>query len=1274
MYIKDNVIEYYFYGGTKDDHAFRIYSDSSSQFYDTVTAPKFKGYLEGVSEDSNKLGGKESSYYASLSELNNKFTKNNIKSTLGISDWALASVKPTYTASEVGALAVDGAFTEELLGDLNNATALRFFTMQINLGSTDGNKPDVSHPAGFTGQFAKNDDYRWQLAATSNQRFFCRFETNNEWSDWIKFAFTSDIPTKLSQLTDDVVSGKYLPLSGGEVNGPVTFVANHYIRIKPYSATSNGGGWANKGLMFIDENNDILGGVGAHGNNNKMSYIYIGSEAYNGANLRVGNGILNWGDYPILHSGNYADYALPLSGGTLTGMLRINTSSAAYVQYQQNATIKAEVGWHSMYGVFMKNETSDKFLHITDGGVPKFDGNILLHSGNYADYALPITGGTVNGNLNIGGPDNNNYYYLKFRRYNHALRINNNDVGGFIVFGDNTNDSFTAEKILQIGDSGLRYSSDGGSTYNNIIHTGNIGEQYVKGFVEVGSNANGRYDANELTSGGIMVNGSTFAAWDNAPTNPNVGSIIHFSPGGKQLYSLQMYVDGYFNKIAVRNYTANQTWNDWKQLAFTDSNVASATKLATPRTIWGQNFDGTGNVSGDISLSQGKIYWRNNVNSYYIGSSYTLSDGAPNLDYAGFSGHRFVVGVNSTAMVIDASGNVGIGTIEPTAKLYVKGDIYSTDGTNAIKLDGGSINLDINSTSFVARGLNASYSGTSFGNLSGIFLEDHVLQYFYYGGGYEINTHAMRLYGASDNYKAVFTGNIETTGHISAGSVNDYDSRLNILEGIIGETGADGGLVSKLEELIEFIENSDLESMQALLEGKADKATTLAGYGITDAYTKAEADGKYFPKGGGTINGRLVIGDVTTFNRDVEFKYGQAAFSTYLSNKTETSLFLQVNPNDNLLLGQGIAQNGGSTNIYGYKINFGYGLSGSMSNLSMAIQETGDVYLYKKLKITNGSDVKLILNNTDADEKYQFISFNQNDVEYGQLGTRGGDDLVWGKSGYWDILLHSGNLSSFKLSQFTDDVVGGKYLPLSGGTLTNTGTILGINRTDGNPMIGFNNNGNRLGWLGFNTAYEPIAQVSENGSFAVRKILHSGNLSSFKLSQFTDDVVAGKYLQLSGGTITSNQIASLMLESTDSRGHSLLQFSNNGVYLGALGFSDVDTPYFRTTGGVVRYLLHSRNYSDLLANGTINGSITATSFIGDLQGNADSSNVTKGFRRIIINYNTVGDLNTILKDGGIANNYYASSAWVNGPSGASYGSCIQFQSDPTEDELAGQLF
>lgn len=49
-------------------------------------------------------------------------------------------------------------------------------------------------------------------------------------------------------------------------------------------------------------------------------------------------------------------------------------------------------------------------------------------------------------------------------------------------------------------------------------------------------------------------------------------------------------------------------------------NVASATKLQTPRTIWGQSFDGTGNVNGTIYInnnnsSNGAIRLNNNINA-----------------------------------------------------------------------------------------------------------------------------------------------------------------------------------------------------------------------------------------------------------------------------------------------------------------------------------------------------------------------------------------------------------------------------------------------------------------------------------------------------------------------------------------------------------------------------------------------------------------------------------------------------------------------------------
>ena len=75
--------------------------------------------------------------------------------------------------------------------------------------------------------------------------------------------------------------------------------------------------------------------------------------------------------------------------------------------------------------------------------------------------------------------------------------------------------------------------------------------------------------------------------------------------------------DSWANEISVQNAlpTSNIFTLPNYQIAYTDYNVASATKLQTPRTIWGQSFDGTGNVDGNIYTS-GSILAKGGVTAY----------------------------------------------------------------------------------------------------------------------------------------------------------------------------------------------------------------------------------------------------------------------------------------------------------------------------------------------------------------------------------------------------------------------------------------------------------------------------------------------------------------------------------------------------------------------------------------------------------------------------------------------------------------------------------
>lgn len=111
------------------------------------------------------------------------------------------------------------------------------------------------------------------------------------------------------------------------------------------------------------------------------------------------------------------------------------------------------------------------------------------------------------------------------------------------------------------------------------------------------------------------------------------------------------------------------------------NNIAtSATKLQTPRTIWGQSFDGTGNVSGSLS-EVGNIHFKVD-DSYDIGSDAAASRYIYTHWLGARSGRKLELGANNSGfgqgLCIDTNLNVGISTNTPAYKLHVVGNIYSS--------------------------------------------------------------------------------------------------------------------------------------------------------------------------------------------------------------------------------------------------------------------------------------------------------------------------------------------------------------------------------------------------------------------------------------------------------------------------------------------------------------------------------------------------------------------------------------------------------------------
>lgn len=564
------------------------------------------------------------------------------------------------------------------------------------------------------------------------------------------YAKKSEIPTKVSQLTNDKnfvtgsVSGQTIT-----INGVSTTWQNTWRGITDsYSGTSTDTSLSQKGAnsLYNALHNGYASSAGnadTVDNEHASNFSYTHQSSFDFSKRKSGR-IVTF-DQSDTDYGWINGFASTHNDYLTSVIFNTHRTSKWYVGYiegnfntgltgglsavRQLAFLDSKVadsdkldGIHAN-GLLTALSNSDKGISITVGGTTKSVANISVNHASNADTASKVfgqVGETGSHELVRCDMNNDNFRII-------AGSSGHNNGWAEIATADDGNEPIYVRQYSGVFSSVVRtltlldanghthfpsYINIGGNENNNSspdrVWGSNGSDSYLRSYRTSALNVNyaasagnadkldgyhessflryrGAYEDASVTKDGVGVYG-----WEHTNTGHNnfhesYGDIINIQ--GFSTWRTRFDI-GTSGRIRIVHGINTTTATQVGYLAYLHDNVASATKLQTPRTIWGQSFDGTRDVSGFMKTVRGVIYgdslsedWSdgNNTHPWYgIDYRHCIDPTETGKAYTSISSYFGLYFKTGGYSFIFDGGNVGISTNTPSYKLHVAGNIYAS--------------------------------------------------------------------------------------------------------------------------------------------------------------------------------------------------------------------------------------------------------------------------------------------------------------------------------------------------------------------------------------------------------------------------------------------------------------------------------------------------------------------------------------------------------------------------------------------------------------------